>query len=50
MNETEIEMIDRLRNLGFAVVVIYPENLGDRDAREVEDILWDSYCEYRMNS
>lgn len=43
MNETEIEMIKHLQNLGFAVVVISPDDLGDRNPSHVEYFLWDSY-------
>ena len=43
MNEQEIEVIDSLRQMGFAVVVIYPEVLGELNPSLVEDILWDRF-------
>lgn len=41
MNDEYQAVIDALRGEGWAIIAVSPERLGDADAYNLEDILWD---------
>lgn len=39
MTEEQSKVLQQLRNLGYAVCVFTPEEIGEADADELEDVL-----------